>query len=73
MSPYFDWCWLALQERFYLEEDLWDSIVAETDGLPLSDWQKAELERRDVEYREDPRLAGTWDEAKQRILAQHGR
>ncbi|MGA2621222.1 MAG: addiction module protein [Thermoguttaceae bacterium] len=62
---------LTLAERIQLVEDLWDSIAAEAEGLPLPDWQKAELARREAEYRRDPSLAGTWDDAKQRIVAKH--
>jgi putative addiction module component (TIGR02574 family) len=64
---------LSLPERLQLVEDLWDSIAAEAETLPLSDWQKAELDRREAEYRQNPNLASTWEEAKQRILARHGR
>ena len=62
---------LTLPERLQLVEDLWDSIAVEAESLPLSDWQKAELERRAAEYRENPGVAGTWEEAKQRILSRH--
>jgi putative addiction module component (TIGR02574 family) len=64
---------LRLSERIQLVEDLWDSIAAEADSLPLPDWQKEELARREAEYIRDPSLASTWDEVKQRILAKHGR
>jgi putative addiction module component (TIGR02574 family) len=67
------WSDLSLPERIQLVEDLWDSIAAEADGLPLPEWQKQELARREAEYSRNPSLASTWDEAKQRILARHGR
>lgn len=63
---------LTLPERLQLVEDLWDSIATESETLPLNDWQKAELARREAEYRQNPSLAGAWEEAKQRILARHG-
>lgn len=64
---------LTLSERIQLVEDLWDSIAAEAESLPLPDWQARELARRAAEYAGDPSLASTWDEAKQRILARHVR
>jgi putative addiction module component (TIGR02574 family) len=64
---------LGISERIQLVEDLWDSIAAESQGLPLHDWQRAELARREAEYAADPTLASTWEEAKERILARHGR
>jgi putative addiction module component (TIGR02574 family) len=36
---------LSVAERIQLVEDLWDSIAADSD-LPLTDAQKAELDRR---------------------------
>ena len=71
-QPYAELFRLTLPERLQLVEDLWDSIAVEAESLPLSDWQKAELDRRDAEYRQNPSLASTWEEAKQRILARHG-
>ena len=64
---------LTLPKRIQLVEDLWDSIAAEAGGLPLPDWQKQELARREAQYARDPSLASTWEEAKQRILARHAR
>jgi putative addiction module component (TIGR02574 family) len=63
---------LTLPERLQLVEDLWDSIAVEAESLPLPGWQKAELDRRAAEYRQNPGLVSTWEEAKQRILARNG-
>jgi putative addiction module component (TIGR02574 family) len=63
---------LTVPERLQLVEDLWDGIAVEDAPLPLTEWQKAELERRAADYRQNPNAAITWEEAKQRILAQHG-
>jgi putative addiction module component (TIGR02574 family) len=37
---------LPLDERIKLVEDLWDSIAADQDALPVTPEQKAELDRR---------------------------
>ncbi len=37
---------LPLQERVKLVEDLWDSIAADQQALPLTTEQRAELDRR---------------------------
>jgi putative addiction module component (TIGR02574 family) len=63
---------LTLPERLQLVEDLWDSIATEAESLPLTEWQKAELARREAEYGQNPGLASTWEEVKQRILSRHG-
>ena len=37
---------LPLDERIKLVEDLWDSIAADQDALPMTPEQKAELDER---------------------------
>lgn len=37
---------LPLEDRLKLVEDLWDSIAADRRALPLTEEQKAELDRR---------------------------
>jgi len=52
---------LPIRERIQLVEDLWDSIAAEQSVLPMTDEQKAELDRRLDAYELDGnkgRLAG---------------
>jgi putative addiction module component (TIGR02574 family) len=44
---------LPLEERIKLVEDLWDSIAAEQEVLPLTSAQQAELERRLDAYEVD--------------------
>lgn len=44
---------LPLEERIRLVEDLWDSIAADQQALPLSTEQKAELDRRLNAYEVD--------------------
>ena len=59
---------LSIEERLQLVEDLWDSIAAETDGLPpLTDEQQAEIERRMAEHERDPSTAIPWSEVRARL------
>lgn len=44
---------LPLNERVRLVEDLWDSIAADQNALPLNIEQKAELDRRLDAYEAD--------------------
>ena len=46
---------LPVQERLRLVEDLWDSIAADEHAVPLTDEQKAELDRRLDAYETDGR------------------
>ena len=45
---------LSVAERIQLVEDLWDSIAAVPEALPLTDAQREELDRRLDAYRRDP-------------------
>ena len=44
---------LPIGERIRLVEDIWDSIAADQDVLPLTDEQRTELDRRLDAYESD--------------------
>jgi putative addiction module component (TIGR02574 family) len=44
---------LSVEERLRLVQDLWDSIVADTDGPPIDPDQLAEIRSRLARYRSD--------------------
>jgi putative addiction module component (TIGR02574 family) len=44
---------LPLEERIKLVEDIWDSIAAEQEALPVTAEQRRELDRRLERYRVD--------------------
>ncbi len=44
---------LSVDERIKLVEELWDSIASDQKALPLTDEQKAELDRRLDAYEVD--------------------
>jgi putative addiction module component (TIGR02574 family) len=58
---------LSVAERIQLAEDLWDSVAAETGGLPLSAAQKAELDRRLADLERDPGAGEPWDVVRARL------
>ena len=58
---------LSIAERIQLVQDLWDSIAAETQELPLSDAQRRELARRSEAHQRNPSEAAPIDEALERI------
>jgi putative addiction module component (TIGR02574 family) len=61
---------LPLPEQLQLVEDLWDHIAASKEPLPISDWQKDELDRRKRNFEANPELAISWDDAKKQIRQQ---
>ena len=64
---------LSIAERINLVEEIWDSIAEEAnvspDVLPLSDEQKAELDRRIAELDADPSVGVPIDEVIERVEA----
>lgn len=58
---------LPLAERIQLAQALWDSISEVPDELPLSDADRAELDRRLEAYYRDPNAGSPWQEVVARI------
>jgi putative addiction module component (TIGR02574 family) len=60
---------LTVAERIIVVEQIWDSIAAEQESLPLTPAQEAELDRRLQSYRQSPSAGASWEEVKARIQA----
>jgi putative addiction module component (TIGR02574 family) len=61
---------LSPSERILLVQDLWDSLSPE--DIPLTDWQKAELDRRKAAYEANPASGRSWEEVQRRVIGHHG-
>lgn len=58
---------LPVPERMRLVEAIWDSISVVPEALPLTQWQKDELDRRLAEFEADPDSGATLEEVFARI------
>jgi putative addiction module component (TIGR02574 family) len=58
---------LGIEERLALVEELWDSIAADSVDVPLTDAQRAELDRRIADHERDPADVVPWSEVKASI------
>jgi putative addiction module component (TIGR02574 family) len=58
---------LPVAERVRLVEAIWDSISAIPEALPLTEWQKQELDRRLAEFEANPDEGATLEEVFARI------
>ena len=58
---------LTIAERIQLAEDIWDSVAAFPEAIPLTDAQKEELDRRLRSYAQNPSEGISWDELKDRL------
>ncbi len=55
---------LSVSERVQLAEDIWDSIVASPETLPVTDAQKRELELRRDAHAKEPASTRSWEEVR---------
>jgi len=58
---------LGIEERLILVEELWDSIAADSAAVPLTEAQRAELDRRIAEHETNPDDVVPWEEVKASI------
>jgi putative addiction module component (TIGR02574 family) len=58
---------LSLPQKLQLVESLWDQIAESQETLPVPEWQKEELDRRNERYESNPSSGVPWEEAKRRI------
>jgi putative addiction module component (TIGR02574 family) len=63
----FDFTKLSIAERIQLAEDLWDSIPPGEADLPLTEAQKAELDRRLEDLERDPDSGESWEVVRARL------
>ena len=55
---------LSVEERLALVEELWDSIAEDGAAVPLTDAQRAELDRRVAPYEAHPEDVVSWEDVK---------
>ena len=60
---------LTPDERLDLLEQLWDSLAAKPEAVPLTEAQRAELDRRLDELEVEGPIGIPWDEVMSRILS----
>ncbi len=58
---------LSVEERLVLVQELWESIAEDSAALPLTNAQRAELDRRLAEHEAHPQNVVSWEEVKASI------
>lgn len=71
-NPHFDFSHLTAEERVQLAQDLWESLEPEERDWPLSEAQKAELDRRLEKYERNPGAGQPWEKVRDRLKKKHG-
>jgi putative addiction module component (TIGR02574 family) len=59
---------LSVAERIQLVEDVWDSIAAEPEELPLTEEERQEMDRRLADVEANPGMGQPWAEVKARLV-----
>ena len=67
-KPAYDYRKLSIPERLELVEDIWESIAQDADVFPLSEEQRAELDRRLEAHQRDPESAIPWTEVRRELF-----
>ena len=61
---------LSIDERMHLVEEIWDSIAAEQESLPVPQSHRDELDRRLAAYQANLQAGASWEEVKAPLLEQ---
>ena len=64
---------LPLEQKMRLVEDLWDSIAAGVERLPVPDSQLEELHQRKARFDANPDSGKSWAEVERRLRERYGR
>lgn len=60
---------LSIDERLALVEELWDSIAKDAAAVPVTDAQRAELDRRLTDHEAHPDDVVSWEDVRAAISA----
>ena len=58
---------LSVAERVRLVEEIWDSIAASPEQLPLTDQKRQELDRRLALHEREPERVTPWEEVRAKL------
>lgn len=58
---------LSVEDRLELIEEIWDSLVATPEAIPLTDAQRKELARRRRAHARNPSAAKSWGEVRAKL------
>ncbi len=75
-QPAFNYRELPIPERLQLVEDIWDSIAQEAnarpDTLPMTETQRAELDRRIADADAHPEASIPWETVRDELFKRGG-
>jgi putative addiction module component (TIGR02574 family) len=60
---------LPFDKRLELVEDIWDSLAADAQSVPIPDWHRAEIKRRLDRHKANPGTVEAWEDVRARLGA----
>jgi putative addiction module component (TIGR02574 family) len=61
---------LPPSERVAIVEEIWESVVEDISSVPLTAAQRAELEKRWVDFQQHPDERESWDEVEKALRSE---
>ena len=58
---------LSVAQKLISAQDIWDAIALESGKLPMSEWQKTELEKRYGQYKQEKLEMHDWREVHEEL------
>jgi putative addiction module component (TIGR02574 family) len=58
---------LSVEDRLELIEEIWDSLAATPEAIPVTDAQRRELARRRRAHTRNPSAAKSWGEVRAKL------
>ena len=58
---------LSAAQKLRLIESIWDEPSSDSSAVPVEDWHKAELDRREADAATSPDAGSPWPEVRARI------
>ena len=59
---------LSVEDRLELIEEIWDSLAATPEAIPVTDAQRRELARRRRAHARNPSAAKPWGEVRAKLV-----
>ena len=58
---------LSVEDRLQLIEEIWDSLAATPEAIPVTEAQRRELARRRRAHARNPSAAKSWEEVRAKL------
>lgn len=62
---------LSISQRLLLAQEIWDSIAKDNGNVPISEWQKNELDKRYAQFKRGEFSVHDWQEVHDSFRTQN--